>query len=74
MLICEECGSYFSETYGSTIARLATPLSEIIRVLKARMEGMGLNATSRTFGYSKNTIKDWEEKLSSLQESLFRAC
>ena len=71
MLICEECGSYFSETYGTTIARLAKPLSEIIRVLKARMEGMGLNAAARTFGYSKNTIKDWENKLSNLQEVLF---
>jgi transposase-like protein/IS1 family transposase len=71
MLICEDCDSYFSETYGTTIARLATPLSEIIVVLKARMEGMGLNAAARTFGYSKNTIKNWEKKLASLQESLF---
>jgi transposase-like protein len=56
MFICQECRSYFAETHGTVIARLKTPLSQIINVLKARMEGMGLNAAVRVHGYSKKTI------------------
>jgi len=69
--VCQDCGSYFSETYGTPIAGLSTPLSEVIKVLKARMEGMGLNAATRVFGFAKNTILDWERRLSALQETLF---
>lgn len=69
--ICQDCGSYFSDTYGTPIAGLTTPLSEIITVLKARMEGLGLNAAVRTFGFAKNTILNWERRLSALQETLF---
>ena len=71
MLLCQECKSYFAETHGSVIAGLGTPLSEVARVLQTRMEGMGLNAAVRTFGYSKKTILNWEKKLSRLQETLF---
>jgi transposase-like protein len=38
---CQNCGASFSETYGSPISGLTTLLSEIAKVLKARMEGMG---------------------------------
>lgn len=69
--VCQDCGCYFSETYGTPIAGLTTPLSEIIKVLKARTEGMGLNAAVRVFGFAKNTILNWERRLSSLEETLF---
>ena len=69
--VCQDCGFYFSETYGTAIAGLTTPLSEIIQVLKSRMEGMGLNAAVRVFGFSKNTTLNWERRLSSLEETLF---
>lgn len=69
--LCQACGHYFSETQATPIAGLRTPLSEIIRVLKARTEGMGLNATVRTFGYAKNSILNWERRLAALQETLF---
>jgi transposase-like protein len=59
---CQDCRSFYSETYGTPIARLTTPLSEIIKVLKARMEGMGLNATTRVFGFAKNTILNGERR------------
>lgn len=62
---CLDCGTSFSETYGSLIAGLTTPLSEITRVLKARMEGMGLNAATRVFGFAKNTILNWERRVNS---------
>ena len=71
MFICQECSSCFAETYGSVIAGLETPLSEIVKVLKARMEGIGLNAAARVFGYAKTTILNWEKKLSGLQKTLF---
>jgi hypothetical protein len=38
----------------------------IIRVLKDRVEGKGLNAAARTSGYSKNTILNWEKRLAGL--------
>ena len=53
MLLCQECKSYFAETHGTVISGSGTPLSEIAKVLKSRMEGIGLNAAARTFGYSK---------------------
>jgi len=56
MFICQECRSYFAETHGTVIARLKTPLSQIINVLKARMEGMGLNAAVRVHGYSNQNF------------------
>ncbi len=34
MFICQECSSCFAETYGSVIAGLETPLSEIIRLYR----------------------------------------
>lgn len=71
IFICQECESLFSETYGTAIAGLVTPLSEIIKVLKDRMEGKGLNAAARTSGYAKNTILNWERRLAALQETLF---
>jgi transposase-like protein/IS1 family transposase len=71
IFICQKCGSLYSETYNTPIAGLVTPLSEIIRVLKDRVEGMGLNAAVRTSGYSKNTILNWEGRLAALQETLF---
>jgi len=66
IFICQECESLFSETYNTPIAGLVTTLSEIIRVLKDRVEGMGLNAAVRTSGYSKNTILNWEKRLAAL--------
>jgi transposase-like protein len=67
ILICQECESLFSETYNTPIAGV-TPLSKIIRVLKERVEGMGLNAAVRTSGYSKNTILNWEKRLAALKD------
>ena len=67
---CQECGIYFSETFNTPIAGLRTPLSRIIQILKARSEGMGLNATARTFNVSKKSVIDWEWRLADLKPSL----
>jgi hypothetical protein len=46
---CEHCPAYFSETKNTLMEGLKTPVSVIWQVLKARTEGMGLNAAARTF-------------------------
>jgi transposase-like protein len=68
---CEHCPVYFSETNKTLLEGLKTPVSVIWQVLKARTEGMGLNAAARTFEKAKNTILAWERKLLDLQQVLF---
>jgi hypothetical protein len=50
---------------------LKTPMSMIWLVIKARTDGMGLNAATRTFEFAKNTILSWERKFSDLHQVLF---
>lgn len=68
---CTKCGSVFSETHSTVLARLRVALSFIILVIKARSEGLGLNAASRVYGVSKNTIIRWETKLGKVKQTLF---
>jgi len=68
---CEGCLDYFSETKKTLIAGLKTPVSVIWQVVKARTEGMGLNAAARTFEKAKNTILAWERKFVDLHRVLF---
>ena len=56
---CASCPRYFSETKKTLMAGLKTPVSVIWQVVKARTEGMGLNAAARTFEKAKNTILAW---------------
>jgi hypothetical protein len=53
------------------MAGLKTPVSVIWQVLKARTEGIGLNAAARTFEKAKNTILAWERKFVDLYRVLF---
>ncbi|EDN66593.1 conserved hypothetical protein [Beggiatoa sp. PS] len=41
----------------------------IAQVFEARTDGKGLNATCRVFKIAKNTLLDWEKKLSSLKNT-----
>ena len=68
---CDHCPVYFSETKNTLMAGLKTPVSVIWHVLKARTEGMGLNAAARTFEKAKNTILAWESKFVDLHRVLF---
>jgi transposase-like protein len=68
---CENCPVYFSETKNTLMEGLKTPVSVIWQVLKARTEGMGLNAAARTFEKAKNTILAWERKFLDLHQVLF---
>jgi transposase-like protein len=67
---CASCRCYFSETYGTALAGLRTPLSRIQQILEALNDGMSLNATCRIFHVSKNTIALWHERLSPVKEAL----
>jgi transposase-like protein len=68
---CATCPVYFSETKKTLMEGLKTPVSVIWQVLKARTEGMGLNAATRTFNKAKNTILVWERKFTELHQVLF---
>ena len=46
------------------------PISMVWQVVNARTEGLGLNATSRVFGISINTIIDWENRFANLMRVL----
>ena len=67
---CATCHQVFSETKGSFLEGLRKPVSLIIKVLKARSEGMGLNATCRVFEIAKNTLLNWERRFLDLKETL----
>lgn len=67
---CRQCDVYFSETFATPIAGLTTPLNRIITILKARSEGMGLNATARIFNVLKKSVIEWERHLADLKPTL----
>jgi hypothetical protein len=56
----------FSQTRGTFLEGLSTPLSTIVTVFKVRSEGLGLNATCRIFEIAKNTLLNWERRFAEL--------
>ena len=67
---CTRCKQVFSETKNTFLEGLKKPISFVIEVLKARSEGLGLNAACRVFDVSKNTLLNWEHRLGSLKDCL----
>lgn len=65
---CSSCGSEFSETKHTPMAHVHTPLSVIVHVLSALTEGLGINAATRLYSVSKNSICRWQERLSSVKK------
>ena len=68
---CGSCPGSFSETKNTFMERLHQPLSVVWLVIKARTDGMGVNAATRTFDLAKNTILSWERKFVDLHQVLF---
>ena len=68
---CSLCGCSFSETKNTSIAYLKTPISVIVQVIAALTEGVGINAATRLYGVSKNSIYRWQERLSGLKKRSF---
>ena len=47
----------------------APPLSVIAQVLSALTEGMGINAVTRLYGVSNNSLYRWHERLSGVKNA-----
>ena len=62
---CASCTRIFSETRHTPLAHLKTPIAIVVQVLAALTEGVGINAATRLYGVSKNSIYRWQERLSS---------
>ncbi|MEZ4527329.1 MAG: IS1 family transposase [Desulfobacterales bacterium] len=67
---CIECGNVFSETSGTPMQDLKSPISKVASALKIRSEGMGLRATGRVLGIHKNTVSTWERLFGDQKETL----
>lgn len=67
---CNDCEIYFSETKNTPLAGLRTPLSRITTILDALNEGVGINAATRLYNVSKNSIYRWLERLSDIKQVL----
>lgn len=67
---CKQCSTNFSETCDTALAGLRTPFSLIVHVLSSITEGAGINATTRIFNVSKNSIYRWQKRLADLKPTL----
>ena len=67
---CTDCGTYFSQTAGTIASGLRTPISIVILALKARTEGLSVNATCRLVGITKKTLLEWERRFGALKQTL----
>ena len=65
------CARVFSETRHTPIAQLKTPIALGVQVLAALTEGGGINAATRLYGVSKNSIYRWQERLSGLKKPCY---
>jgi transposase-like protein len=65
---CASCDRAFSETRHTPIAQLNTPMAVIGHVRSARTAGGGINAATRLYGVSKNSLYRWQERLSGLKK------
>jgi len=65
---CAPCARSFSETRQTPLAQLKTPIALVVQVLAALTEGVGINAATRLYGVSKNSIYRWPERLSGVKK------
>ena len=72
LLKCDECGNVFSETAGTPMQDIKSPISKVASVLKIRSEGMGLRATGRVLGMHKKTVSEWEYRFGDQKEAIKR--
>ena len=68
MYHCSSCTRTFSETSHTPLAQLKTPIALVVQVLAALTEGVGINAATRLYGVSKNSIYRWQERFSGLKK------
>jgi transposase-like protein len=68
MYHCASCPRTFSETRHPPLAQLKTPIALVVQVLAALTEGVGINAATRLYGVSTNSIYRWQERLSGVKK------
>ena len=67
---CQTCKKFFSPTKNTFMAGIRTRISVIVDVFNSRTEGVGLNAVCRIFNVAKNTVLDWEKRMSPIKQVL----
>ncbi len=67
---CTSCGTVFSETTGTPMQDIKTPISQVAAALRWRGEGLGLRATARVLGAHKHTIAEWERRFAGMNPPL----
>ena len=67
---CAPCARTFSETRHTPIAQLKTPIALVVQVLAALTEGVGINAATRLYGVSKNSIYRWRHWFRLMQSNM----
>ena len=67
---CRDCVTWFSETRGTPMEHLKSPISRVAAALRIRSEGLGLRATARVLGAHKRTITQWERKFADQKKTL----
>ena len=65
---CAPCARSFSETRHPPLAQLKTPIALVVQVLAALTEGVGINAATRLYSVSKNSIYRWQARRSGLKK------
>jgi len=59
-ILCPLCTVFFRNT-PYPHCQLKTPIALVVQVLAALTEGVGINAATRLYGVSKNSIYRWQE-------------
>ena len=67
---CRACNKLFSETLGTPMEGIKSPISKVAAALKMRSEGLGLRATGRVIDSHKNTISKWERLFAGQKKTL----
>jgi len=67
---CNKCKMSWRETKGTFFANLKTPPDEVLKTLMLLVEGMGLNASSRVSGFTKDAILEWIKKAAKHGEEI----
>lgn len=67
---CACCGLRFSETAGTPMHNLKSPLSLVASVMVLRSEGLGVRATGRCLGIKPREVQKWEERFAGQKDAL----
>lgn len=67
---CNDCHDRFSETTGSPMENIKSPISKVTLALEMRGEGLGLRATGRVLVSDKHTITRCEERFADQKSTL----